>query len=94
MSTRDDVKQIADNNNKLELELRAKTDSVLSTIYKSIYQTASRGEYKICLSIHKKDWQVYRKAFDVLESEKFKIIPIEGFTNKNKIALVTISWED
>lgn len=93
MSTKDDLKKIADSNNKEKNELQEKADKLLSNFYKEMYQLAGSGIYEMDISMPKDDWKIYKKAFDMLEEEKFLISPLGMPLDENDSADYRISWE-
>jgi hypothetical protein len=92
MTTKDELKKIADSNN-VDDNTKKEVDDVLSKIYKEMYKLASQGKYKLTLEIEQKNLDVFFKVTNILSKEKFKIVEDREPTDKLH-GLYTVSWEE
>lgn len=92
MSTKDDIKEIADMHSKEKVELRVKVDSMLAKIYKEIYSLAYQGKYSLRYPFAKDESKVFVEIVKILKSEKFKVFHTQVATD-DSFGELYIAWD-
>lgn len=73
MSTKDDIKNIADMHSKEKVEIKNQVDTMLSDVYKKMYQVAYKGEYEMAYKVSQKNSKIFLEVMKVLKAEKFGV---------------------
>ena len=88
MSIKDDVKMIADKQNKKIAEHQKCIDNKLSVIYKEIFVLAGKGEHRLEYIFTDDEFYMVNDIVDSLKAEKFQVAV---FKTKKK-AMIIIFW--